>query len=98
MRIRPVDERDVSIEDDHPVFRVHLWSPTAPAAQVPPERIGWWNDSYELRECDVHDAIAWAQDNVPEDGRYVLQACHRREDGRLAAIVLAGREPTRPDP
>ncbi len=66
MGVNPVDERDVTIEDDHPVFRVYMWSQPFPNVQVPPERVGWWNYAYELEECDVHQAIAWAQATLPK--------------------------------
>ncbi|WP_165943706.1 hypothetical protein [Saccharopolyspora karakumensis] len=45
----------------------------------------------------MRDAITWAQEQLPEGGRYALYACYRREDGRLTAIWLAGEEPTRSD-
>jgi hypothetical protein len=45
----------------------------------------------------VHQAIAWAQENLPEGGRYTMYVCYRREDGRLTAIRIAGEEPTRID-
>jgi hypothetical protein len=97
MEVNPVDERDVTIEDDHPVFRVYMWSQPFPNVHVPPERVGWWNYAYELKECDVHEAIAWAQDNLAEGGQYTLYVCYRREDGRLTAVRIAGTEPTRVD-
>lgn len=97
MEIRPVDERDVTSEDDHPVFRVYLWSQPFPNVHVPPERVGWWNYSYELTGCDVHQAIAWAQDNLAEAGQYTLYVCYRREGGDLTAIRIAGKDPTQID-
>ncbi len=97
MEVRPVDERDVSVEEHRPVFRVHLWSRTVANVHIPPERVGWRNDSYELTRCDVYEAIAWARERTSEEDRYALYVCYRREDGRLTAVWVAGEEPTRMD-
>lgn len=96
MDVRSVDERDVQSESDHPVFRVYVWRPTVDPALHPV--VGWANYSYEMSACDVHEAIAWAEEQLQgEHDRYTLYVCYRRLDGVLATIKIAGKDPTHPD-
>lgn len=94
MRIRVVDERKSSQEDYHPVFWAYLWSRPPIPEGVDPDRIAWSNDSYELTECDVHQAIEWVRDNTPKDGFYTLYLAYVEPDKKITLIQLAGVDPT----
>lgn len=67
MRVEPVNERDSSWEDDHPRFRVYIFRfENDDPGHLP---IGTFStDTSDLTECEVVDAIAWAESQVgPKD-------------------------------
>jgi len=47
----PVDLRDVTWEDTHPVFRVYFWDE---------KRV---SDEYEVTHADITDVLEWAKQN-----------------------------------
>jgi hypothetical protein len=83
MDVRPVDPRDIEIEVDAPVYRVYFWKAEAGVST-----------EYELSAAtDVHEAIAWADENAGPDRTYVLYA---RVDRTL--VRLSGTDPTTTEP
>lgn len=82
MRFESVDPRDTSWECPQPVYRVYFWS--GPGL----------SDEYRLvGASDVHEAIAWADERLPDGDQYLLYV-EQSDAGRLGLVRLAGTEPT----
>ena len=64
MRISPVDPRDISWEQQDPVYRVYFKSADGVATE-----------EYELLEASVDDVLAWARLEAPRRGSFVVYTC-----------------------
>ena len=84
MDVRSVDPRDVRWEVDAPVYRVYFWSgETLHQAE-----------EFELTGAvDVHEVLAWAEENAPPGSVYTLHAVVEM-DGEKGLVHLAGVDPT----
>lgn len=66
MRIREVDERDSSWEDQNPVFRVYLFR----GGEHPDA--SWTTWTYNVEDADVIDVAQWAEREVGSSGLYAV--------------------------
>ena len=58
MRIDPVDPRDISWENDRPVYRVYFWTPGRSACE-----------EYRVQDASsVREVLAWARDQTAPSG------------------------------
>ena len=97
MDIRPIDPRADERWETDPVhdYRVVFWKQQAAPPGIPQERMMWMADEHDvLGAQDVHDVIAWADDEARRRGStYTLHAkVDRGADGGL--VWLAGIDPT----
>lgn len=84
MEATPVDPRDVRWEVDSPNYRVYFW--TGEKGHVAQE--------FELTGAkDVHEVLAWANENAPVGSTYTLYALVDR-NGEPGLVRLAGIDPT----
>ncbi|WP_193614168.1 hypothetical protein [Nocardioides lijunqiniae] len=60
-----VDERDSHWEDSSPRFRVYIQMKAEPPYSAD-------TATYDLTDCDVADAIAWARTTAREDSTYAV--------------------------
>ena len=84
MDVRPIDPRDVRWEVDAPVYRVYFWTgETLHEAE-----------EFELTGAeDVHEVLAWADENAPPESIYTLYAVVEM-GGEKGLVHLAGVDPT----
>lgn len=66
MRVREVDERDSSWEDNEPVFRVYLFR----GGEYPGS--SWTTWTYDVDDADLLDVAQWAQREVGDSGLYAV--------------------------
>ena len=66
MRVREVDERDSSWEDQDPVFRVYVFR-----GGGRPTR-SWTTSTYDVEDADLLDVAQWAQTKVGNSGLYAI--------------------------
>lgn len=94
MKVREVDPREMTWEDDSPVFRVYFWkaTPTPPGAE---NAYSWESMEYEVSEADVKEVIHWADEYAEREGedRYTLYVCSDDAYGP-GIIKLSGVDPT----
>jgi hypothetical protein len=84
MDVRAVDPRDIRWEIDSPVYRVYFW--TGPTLHE--------SNEFELTGAeDVHEVLAWADENAPAGATYTLYAVLER-NGEPGRVHLAGVDPT----
>lgn len=94
VRTESEDPRDVTCEDERPVYRVYFWSRGQAPAEVPPEMVGYYcRENRVLDAADVHEVIAWADRTAEPNETYTLYVEHQ-EAGRTGLIQLAGVDPT----
>ena len=94
MKTREVDPRDMTWEDDSPVFRVYFWkaTPTPPDAENP---YSWRSMEYEVSEADVKEVINWADQYAEREGENHYTLYVRGDDAQGPGIIkLAGVDPT----
>jgi hypothetical protein len=92
--IEGVDPRDIEWEDDHPVYRVHLWHQPPAPPDIPQSSVGYHCDEYLLRGArDVHEVLDWASSTARAERRFTLYIEHLHA-GWPGLIHLAGDEPT----
>lgn len=77
-----MDPRDQTWQHDATRFRVYFRSH--------PDR----SDEWELDSTDVRDVIAWAEDQRPLRGDYVLYAVVPGHPPELGLVQIAGTDPT----
>jgi hypothetical protein len=87
------------VEVNAPEFYVEIWTPHRPTWSES-NRV-WECAEYELSECDVDEALRWAQAETPSDGLSccVLYATYRRSvdsDACDVHIRLYGKDPEEP--
>ncbi len=94
MRTEGVDPRDVTWEDDRPIYRVYFWGRGTAPAHVPPDLVGYYcNENRMLGASDVHEVIAWANQTAKPNETYTLYVEHQHA-GETGLIQLAGTDPT----
>jgi hypothetical protein len=59
MHTTPVDPRSSGWEVDQPAYHVYFWRPPS---SVPDAM--WTSDEWRLTEADVHEVLAWAEDQA----------------------------------
>jgi hypothetical protein len=90
MHATHVDPRSTGREIDQPAYRVYFWRPTSNDP-----RAGWASDEWRLTEADVHEVLAWAEEQA--NGRRITSWVEIPGDGEPRLIRLSGWEPTRSD-
>ena len=94
MDVRAVDPRDIRWEVDSPVYRVYFWTQPPAPPDVPPEVVMYESNEFELTGAqDVHEVLAWADENAPAGAMYTLYAVMERNGGP-GLVHLAGQDPT----
>lgn len=94
MHAQGVDPRDVTWEDEQPVYRVYFWGRSKAPDNVPPEHVGYYCREYRVSDADdIHEVIAWADQATVGDETYTLYV-ERQESGETGLIRLAGTDPT----
>jgi len=83
MKVRQVDPREATWENETPRYRVYFWTASGGA------------DENEIWGVDVHEVVKWAEANRG-DRTYSLYVCVD-VDG-LGLVRLAGRDPNGPPP
>lgn len=94
MIIEGVDPRDITWEDDRPVYRVYFWhQPPAPSG-ADQARAMWHCDEYRLTEAaDVEEVLGWARNTARSDQTFTLYVEHR--DAHQSGLVrLVGADPS----
>ena len=84
-----MDPRDIRSEHCARRFRVYFWRRPLPEQ-------GWTSDEWEADTNDVREALAWAEEQRPVRGDYVLYAVITAPE--LTLVQLAGIDPVRPTP
>lgn len=90
MQVLPDWGRELTFPVDEPVFFVEVWTP---ASTWSPANPAWQCEEIGLSQCDVHEAIAWAQERTPSEGCYVLHACFFDDRANGVMVWLAGHKP-----
>jgi hypothetical protein len=88
MYASPVDPRINRWEVDQPAYRVTFWQQSSS-----PSGAGWTSDEWRLTEADVHEVLAWVDDQA--NGRRVTVWVDLAHDGEPGLVRLSGWEPTR---
>lgn len=89
-----VDPRDVTWEDEQPVYRVYFWGRSKAPADVPPEHVGYYCREHRVLDADdIHEVITWANHAAVGGENYTLFV-ERQESGETGLIRLAGTDPT----
>ncbi|MFH8411293.1 hypothetical protein ACH4FX_42005 [Streptomyces sp. NPDC018019] len=95
MRTVIVDPRDITWEDEEPVFRVYFWKKTW-ESEHPDEPDTYESIEWEVSEADVKEVISWADAYARREGidmyTFYLRASDAR--GRPGLIKLFGVDPT----
>ncbi len=89
MDVRPVDPRDVEVENDEPTYRATVWRPLSN---------GWSASTYDITGArDVHEVIDWAEEEAGRkpDSRYTLWLKVYPPVSELTLLNLTGVDPTR---
>lgn len=74
MRIHPSDERDSTWERSHPRFRAYFFRGG--------EESGSWSAyTYDIEGADVIDTVAWAEDEIGDEGLYAVALVEAPEPG-----------------
>lgn len=87
MHAQPVDPRAIEWEVDRPAYRVYFWRLIAGGPDA-----AWASEEWQLECADVHEALAWAEQDEAHRA-YTLYACCTSE-GRPGLIRLSGEDPT----
>jgi hypothetical protein len=82
MHAMPVDPRISRWEVDQPTYQVYFWQPSS---NVPDAM--WTSDEWRLTEADVHEVLAWTQDQAR--GRRITVWVELVRDGQPAWFELA---------
>ncbi len=94
MQTHGVDPRDVTWEDDRPVYRVYFWGHGPATADVPPEQVGYSCREHRVMDADdVHEVLAWADREARGHETFTLYV-ERTERQGTGLIRLAGADPT----
>jgi hypothetical protein len=91
MHAMPVDPRISWWEVDQPTYQVYFWQPSS---NVPDAT--WTSDEWRLTEADVHEVLAWTEDQAR--GRRITVWVELVRDGQPGLVRISGWEPTRSDP
>lgn len=95
---RPVDPRDTSWENDHPIFRV-IFFDLRPGS-VPEPAHGINTEEWEVSGADVHEVIRWAEEHAAGQRTWdlhLLVDVHPVLAGRRGLVWLRGEDPNRTD-
>jgi hypothetical protein len=96
--IDPVDPRDIEWESDKPTYRVYFWGRTSAPPEIPADHVGYYAREYRVRGADdVHEVTRWAESAAAPEETYTLHV-ESGDSGSPGLILLAGKDPTVPDP
>src|SRR5262245_39727872 len=90
MHAMPVDPRISRWEVDQPAYHVYFWQPFSNVLDAM-----WASDEWRLTEADVHEVLAWAEEEAR--GRRVTVWVEVVSDGKTGLVRISGWEPTRSD-
>lgn len=90
MHVGEFDDRNVCDRQEHPTFQFELWSYRYDEHGEPRHAA---LSTYILNGCDVHEALAWAQENQSNPGCFVLYAGTWTNCGYLETLWLTGKAP-----
>jgi len=97
MKAEPLGTLDLRNRHDYyqPAYRVDFWRRYDPPAGGDPERMGYQQDSYRIREAkNVGEVRSWAEENA--DGREFVIWIELPPDGERTIARVEGVDPTNP--
>ena len=83
------------------LYRVGFWSQQTPPSNsdVDPEQVSWSVELWDVHAEDVHEVIAWADEQAGEARTYTLYIrLEDRRPGEDMLVQIAGVDPTRNPP
>lgn len=92
--VRAIDPRDISWEEDTPVFRVTFWRRQLPPTGIRPRDMGYEARELEVSNAEVDEVITWAESEAQADETWMLHVTMRCPDLGLGQVLLAGVDPT----
>jgi hypothetical protein len=95
MQVEGVDPRDVTWEINQPTYRVYFWGRgESPSPKIPGHVRGLYcRERRVLDAFDIHQVIAWANDEAEPNETYMLYI-ERTESGETGLVRLAGTDPS----
>ncbi|MEV5879974.1 hypothetical protein AB0L75_38345 [Streptomyces sp. NPDC052101] len=79
MRIRPVDPRDMTWEQDHAVYRVYFWDTASTHSH-----------EYQVSEADIDEVLAWTRREAESHGWSYTVYAQVGDDGQPGLVRLCG--------
>lgn len=77
---------------------MYSWHRQDPPEGIPAAHMGWECREQRLTDAtDVHEVIAWAEEQLPAGDRYVLYV-EQSNAGSPGLVRLAGLDPTEGEP
>jgi len=92
MRVEPTDEKPITMNPSHPVYKVVVWERLTMPADVPAEQVGYNSHEWTVSEADAPEVLEWAK-NQAGSNEYEVYVAGPYDDGSSTLLRLCGTNP-----